>query len=57
MQQMQRLLQFPLIDELVNNYIVLERFYIKNSLLKALENDNREYVKIVQKNYTLDKFD
>ena len=57
LQLLQRQLQFPLIDELVNNYIVLERFYIKNSLFLALESDNREYVKTVQKSYTQEKFD
>jgi hypothetical protein len=34
-------------DELVNNYIVLEKFYLKNALYKALERDNQEYVKCV----------
>ena len=34
-------------DELVNDYILLEKFYLRNSLIKALEFDNQEYVKNV----------
>ena len=44
-------------DELVNNYIILEKFYLKNSLNKALDLDNQEYVKIVQKSFNSDKFE
>ncbi|CDW72213.1 UNKNOWN [Stylonychia lemnae] len=54
----QRQIQFPLIDELVNNYIVLEKFYLRNSLNKALDQDNQEYVKIISKVYNQnEKFD
>eukprot|EP00347_Sterkiella_histriomuscorum_P010672 403375368 len=55
--QIQRQIQFHLMDELVNNYIILEKFYLKNSLNKALDTDNQEYVKIVQKSFNSDKFE
>lgn len=44
-------------DELVNNYIVLERYYLRNNLIKGLETDNQEYVKNIAKVYDQDKFD
>jgi hypothetical protein len=40
LKEMQRDLQFPLVDELVNNYIMLEKFYVKNCLFKGVLIDN-----------------
>jgi len=53
-QKLKRALDFDQIDELVNNYILLERFYLKNKLVKALETDNLNFVKAVETIYEKD---
>jgi len=44
---MQQILQFPLMDDLVNSYITLERLHLRNCFVKAVTADNQNYVKAV----------
>ena len=43
--RMQHQLKFSLIDDMVNQYIVIEKMHIRNCYLKALISDNHSYVK------------
>jgi len=45
--KMQQILQFPLMDDLVNSYITLERLHLRNCFIKAVTADNQNYVKAV----------
>lgn len=47
-ESIQRLLDFPKIDELMGQYIILERLYVKNAMTKGIVNDNKEFITLVK---------
>ena len=47
-ESIQRLLDFPKIDELMGQYIILERLYIKNAMTKGIANDNKEFINLIK---------
>jgi COG4 transport protein len=39
-------------DDLVNNYIVLEKLHLRNAFIKGLTSDNTTYVKVIAQKLT-----
>ena len=42
------MVEFPRIDELMNQYVLFERAYVRNSLVKGILLDNSEYMSLVK---------
>lgn len=45
-EKIQRIIDFPTIDELMSQYVILERCYIQNAFVKGVMNDNQEFINI-----------
>ena len=46
--KVQRMIDFPRIDELMSQYVIFERCYIQNALIKAILTDNQEFITFVK---------
>ena len=42
------MLDFPEIDELMSQYVVFERAYIQNALVKEILKDNAEFIALIK---------
>ena len=46
--QISRMIDFPEIDELMSQYVVFERSYIQNALVKEVLKDNAEFITLIK---------
>ena len=46
--KIQRMIDFPRIDELMSQYVIFERCYIQNALIKGILTDNQEFIAFVK---------
>jgi hypothetical protein len=51
------MVEFPRIDELMNQYVLFERSYVRNSLVKGILLDNSEYLSLVKAKLNLTQDD
>ena len=45
---LQRMVEFPRIDELMSQYVLFERAYVRNALVKGILLDNQEFLSLVK---------
>ena len=45
---LQRMVEFPRIDELMSQYVLFERAYVRNALVKGILLDNNEFLSLVK---------
>jgi hypothetical protein len=50
--QVKRIVDFSRIDELMSQYVTLERAFLKNSIVKAIMQDNTDFITLVKANMT-----